>query len=58
MILVFLASVFIVITLAFWIDSKRKKNKNNPHIPTNPNAKPGDSTNYLMGDNKYTGGSQ
>ncbi|WP_162927660.1 hypothetical protein [Bacillus sp. Y1] len=36
MILVFLASVFIVISFAFWIDWKRKKNKNNPHIPTNP----------------------
>lgn len=57
MILVFLASVLIVIMLAFWIDWKRKKNKNNPHIPTNPNGKPGDSTNYMMGDNKHTGGS-
>jgi hypothetical protein len=41
---------------ALIIDLRRKKNNNNPHFPTNPNAKPGDSSNYMMGDNRYTGG--
>ncbi|WP_409275982.1 hypothetical protein V1499_10285 [Neobacillus sp. SCS-31] len=43
---------------ALLIDIRRKKNNNNPHIPTDPNAKPGDSSNYLMGDYKDTGGIQ
>lgn len=53
--------VILIVTIllfALGIDLRRKKNNNNPHIPTNPNAKPGDSSNYMMGDNKYTGGGQ
>ncbi|MBK3495257.1 hypothetical protein JFL43_10415 [Viridibacillus sp. YIM B01967] len=42
--------------LALFVDLKRKKFKNNPNITTHPNAKSGDSTNYLMGDNRYTNG--
>ena len=45
-----------VFTLALFIDWIRKKNNNNPHVITNPNAKPGDDSNYMMGDNKYTNG--
>jgi hypothetical protein len=48
--------VLIILAFALYIDWRRKKNNNNPHIPTNPNAKPGDSSNYMMGDNKYTNG--
>jgi hypothetical protein len=47
-----------IVTFAFFIDRRRKKNNNKPHIPTNPNSKPGDSSNYMMGDNKDTGGFQ
>ncbi|MEH7086529.1 hypothetical protein V7139_27945 [Neobacillus drentensis] len=48
--------VFVLMILAFAliIDLKLKKNNNNPQIPTHPNAKPGDSSNYMMGDNKDT----
>jgi hypothetical protein len=45
-----------ILAVALLIDFKRKKNNNNPHIPTNPNAKLGESSNYMMGDNKYIGG--
>jgi hypothetical protein len=55
---IFLSIVLLAIWFAIWIDWKRKKLKKHPHIPTNPNGKPGDSSNYMMGDNKYTGGSQ
>jgi hypothetical protein len=50
--------VFVLGTLgfAFFIDWRRKKNNNNPYIKTNPNSKPGESSNYMMGDNKYTNG--
>ncbi|WP_192894720.1 hypothetical protein [Neobacillus notoginsengisoli] len=41
---------------SLFIDWRRKKNNNNPLIPTDPNAKPGDSSNYMMGDNKYING--
>ncbi len=50
--------VLLILAFAFFIDLRRKKNNNNPHIPTHPNAKPGDSSNYTMGDNKDTGGFQ
>ncbi len=44
-----------VLLFALVIDWRRKKRNNHPHIPTNPNAKPGDSSNYTMGDNRHTG---
>ncbi|WP_139125149.1 protein BatD [Bacillus solimangrovi] len=47
-----------VLLFALFIDWRRKKKKNNPHITTNPNTKPGESSNYMMGDNKDTGGFQ
>lgn len=52
----FMIFIIIILGFAMLIDYRRKKNNNNPHIPTDPNAKPGDSSNYLMGDNKDTGG--
>ncbi|MCF6412064.1 hypothetical protein [Pseudalkalibacillus salsuginis] len=45
-----------ILAFALFIDWKRKKNNNNPHKSTNPNAKQGESSNYMMGDNRYTGG--
>jgi hypothetical protein len=58
--MLWLLLIFVLMTLAFalFIDLRRKKNNNNLHIPTHPNAKPGDSSNYMMGDNKDTGGFQ
>ncbi len=52
--------IFILGILGFTliIDLRRKKINNNPHIPTNPNSKPRDSSNYMMGDNRYTNGGQ
>ena len=50
--------VLLILASAIFIDLKRKKNNNNPKIPTHPNNKPGDSSNYMMGDNKDTGGFQ
>ncbi|NRD78572.1 hypothetical protein HPT25_14505 [Bacillus sp. BRMEA1] len=54
----FIILILSIIGFALTIDLRRKKNNNNLHIPTNPNAKPGDSSNYMMGDNRYTGGGQ
>lgn len=48
--------VLLIVAFSLWIDWRRKKNNNDPQTTTNPNAKPGDSSNYMMGDNKYTGG--
>ncbi|MBM6617790.1 hypothetical protein [Bacillus suaedaesalsae] len=48
--------ILAVLLIAFLIDKRNKKIKNNPHIPTNPNAKPGEDSNYVMGDNKGSGG--
>jgi hypothetical protein len=52
----FLVLIFGILAFSALIDWRRKKNNNNPHIPTDPNAKPGDSSNYTMGDNRDTGG--
>ncbi|MDR7071430.1 hypothetical protein [Fictibacillus barbaricus] len=41
---------------AFLIDWRRKKINNNTQMPTHAGAKPGESTNYQMGDNRYTNG--
>lgn len=50
-------TVFPLLALGALIDWKRKKNNNNPHISTNPNVKPGDTTNYRVGGNENnTGG--
>jgi len=54
----FIILILGILGFALIIDLKRKKNNNNPQIPTHPNAKPGDSSNYTMGDNKDTGGFQ
>jgi hypothetical protein len=45
-----------ILGFAFLIDWRRKKKHYNPHKLTDPNVKPGDSSNYMMGDNKYTNG--
>lgn len=50
--------LLLVVAFAIFIDWRRNKNKNHPHIPTNPNTKPGESSNYMMGDNRYTGGGE
>ncbi|GIN86378.1 hypothetical protein J6TS2_27640 [Heyndrickxia sporothermodurans] len=47
-----------IVAFALLIEWRRKKNNNDPHITTNPNAKPGESSNYMMGDNRDTGGFQ
>lgn len=47
-----------ILLLAYFIDLRRKKNNNNPHSPSNPHAKSGESSNYMFGDNKYTGGGE
>jgi hypothetical protein len=51
--LIFLASILV---LAFLIDWRRKKNNNNPDYPPYTGSKPGDTTNYQYGDNRYTSG--
>jgi hypothetical protein len=47
-----------ILVFAFFIDLRRKKNNNNPHISTDPQAKQGESTNYMMGDNRYSSGGE
>ncbi|WP_165767516.1 hypothetical protein [Tetzosporium hominis] len=42
--------------LAFVTDKKNKINRSH-HSPINSNAKPGEDSNYTMGDNHYTHGS-
>lgn len=50
----------IIATLAFayGIDRRRRKINNTTQKGISPSDKPGESTNYTMGDNHYTGGGQ
>jgi len=50
--------IMILLGLGLLVDWKRKKRNDYPLKSTNPNAKPGDSTNYKMGDNHYTSGGE
>jgi len=50
--------IMILLGLGVLVDLKRKKRNDYLHKATNPDAKPGDSTNYKMGDNNYTSGGE
>lgn len=56
--LIIIIVIFILLTLASFIDRKRKKNNNDPYLSSDPNAKPGEDTNYMIGDNRYTNGGE
>ena len=42
----------ILLACAFLIDRRNKRIKNSPLKTTNAHAKPGESTNFMMGDNR------
>jgi hypothetical protein len=49
--------ILFILGLALLIDWKRKKTNNNPHMTIHPATKPGESSNYIMGDShKDSGG--
>jgi len=58
MIWIFGIPIIILVALGLLVEWKRKKRNDYPLKATNPNAKPGDSTNYRMGDNNYTNGGE
>ncbi|MFC4408867.1 hypothetical protein ACFOZY_00315 [Chungangia koreensis] len=45
-----------LVAFAFVVDRRNRKLKNDSLPSTDAHAKPGDSNNYMMGDNKYTNG--
>jgi hypothetical protein len=49
----FLIFIGVILFLAFLIDWRRKKNNNHSH---HSSAKPGEHTNYQMGENRFTSG--
>lgn len=54
--LIVLIILIVIISLALHVDERNKKINKNIQNPSNSNAKPGESTNYTMGDNRYTNG--
>ncbi|MED1712011.1 hypothetical protein P4V29_33885 [Bacillus thuringiensis] len=52
--ILFLSLITVMLLFAWFLDRKRKKDMHRKTI--NPNAKPGESNNYMMGDNRYFGG--
>lgn len=56
MIWVFAIGIVIALGFAFLIDRKRKKIRNDPRPTIDSNNKPGDGSNYKMGDDDYFGG--
>lgn len=53
----FLVPLGIVTALGFAVDRRRRASAYSDK-PMHPDAKPGDSSNYLMGDNRYTSGGE
>jgi len=53
----FLVPIAIVAGLGFIVDRRRRASAYYDK-PTHPDAKPGDSSNYTMGDNRYTSGGE
>lgn len=51
--LYFLVPIAIVVGLGFIVDHRRRASAYYDK-PTHPDAKPGDSANYTMGENRYT----
>ena len=58
MIWIIFIPITILVALGVLVDWKRKNRNDESHVVTDPNAKPGDSTNYKMGDNNYTSGGE
>ncbi|MHC0039126.1 hypothetical protein [Pseudoneobacillus sp. C159] len=53
----FIGFILLILGLALFIDWNRKRTNNNPHMTIHPGTKPGESSNYMMGDSpKDTGG--
>lgn len=44
-----------LLLFALFIDWRRKRNNNNSQHPTHADAKPGESQNYQIGDNRFSG---
>jgi hypothetical protein len=55
----FILFVLVILGIALYIDWRNKRTNNNPPITIHPSTKPGESSNYIMGDShKDTGGFQ
>ncbi|WP_167399241.1 hypothetical protein [Planococcus maitriensis] len=53
----FLVPIAVVVGFGLIIDRKRRTSAYYGK-PAHPDAKPGDSSNYTMGDNRYTSGGE
>jgi len=47
--LYFIVPIIMLVGLGGFIDWRRKKKNNYPHISTNPNIRPGESQDFQMG---------
>ena len=54
--LIVLIILFIIIAFALLVDRRNKKINNNNQNPINANANPGESSIYMMRDNRNTNG--
>ena len=50
------AIIVVLVVVAFLIDRRNRKIENDSLQSINSHAKPGESTTYMMDDNKYTNG--
>lgn len=51
-----LIPIFVLVVFALLINWRNKKMNNTHQKSMNPNAKPGESSNHTMGDNRYMNG--
>lgn len=55
---IFVIPITSLLALGGFIEWKRKRRNDLTHKVSNPHTRPGESTNFKMGDNNYTSGGE
>lgn len=53
---IFVVPITVIVAFGVLIEWRKKKRNDYHHIGSSPHTRPGESTNYKMGDNNYTSG--
>ena len=53
---IFLIPILVLVVFAILVNWRNKKINNTHQKPINSSAKPGESSNHMMGDNRYMNG--
>ena len=56
MIWIFVVPITVIVAFGVLIEWRKKRRNDYPHKASSPHTRPGESSNYKMGDNNYTSG--